>query len=147
MKTRTLSIIALVGCLLFLTTSCQSDEKRTIKDLKKLATKVEKNHSKYDADDWADALEDYEEIHEDMKYCDFTNEQLREIGRIDGKLAMILTREYSKALGKGLNNLIGGATAFTQGLVEGMGEEGLGDDYEDVDLDELSNQLDALLGD
>ena len=142
MKTKGYFLFALIFCLVSLFSACQSKEKRNIDRLDRLATEVERNGEHYNQEQWEDAMERYEEIHEDMDKCRFSNEQLRELGRIDGRLMVIFTKEYCKMLGESMGDMVEGVSSFTQGLAEGIGDE----DFDD-ELESLGNQLDDIFDD
>ena len=76
-------ITALVTSALSLT-SCKSREEKVINKLDNLSERIERNGSKFDAEDWEEAIEDFADIHEEMQDCEFTKEQLRELGKKEG---------------------------------------------------------------
>ena len=144
MKLNHLLTVVAVLCLTMLFTACMSKEKRTINELENLAVEIEDNGKNYDADDWADAIARYEDIHEDMTRCDFSKEQLREIGRIDGRLTAL----YARAALNGYKTILDDMSVFTDGFAEGLDESGV--DFDGL-IDELtestesfSDQIDAL---
>ena len=72
--------------------SCQSREEKVISKLDSLSERIEKDGSIFDADDWEEAIEDFADIHEEMQDCQFTKEQLRELGKKEGKVSAILAK-------------------------------------------------------
>lgn len=144
----------IIGLTLFLmaTTlflgSCKAHEERVMDRLDNLAEKIQKNGEKWDADQWADALEELEDIHYDMEDCEFTPEQLRALGRVEGRLTMIIMTEGAKKLGEGLIPFIEGAGSFMKGYKEGAESaydekewENIGN-HVNTELDRISKELD-----
>ena len=121
---------------------CQSKEKRTVSRLESLADRVEQNGERYDEGQWEEVFEQYEEIHEEMRGCDFTNEQLREIGRIDGRLTAVLTRQYLRVYGQAMGEVVNGLGSFAEAFAEGLDCEGLSDDIES-----FGEEMESLFGD
>ena len=122
----------------FIMCSCKPHEERVMNRLDKLAEKVQKNGTKWDVDQWADALEELEDIHYDMEDCEFTPQQLRALGRVEGKLTVIIMTEGAKKLGKELVPFLEGAGAFMKGYSEGV--ESMSD-YSEGEFEKLGNQV------
>lgn len=132
-------ITALVTSALCLT-SCKSREEKVINKLDNLSERIERNGSKFDAEDWEEAIEDFADIHEEMQDCEFTKEQLRELGKKEGKVSAILAKEGSKALGREFKNFLGNFGAFAKGFKEGAEENVSEEDFNEVGND-ISNAL------
>lgn len=132
-------ITALVTSALCLT-SCKSREEKVINKLDNLSERIERNGSKFDAEDWEEAIEDFADIHEEMQDCEFTKEQLRELGKKEGKVSAIIAKEGSKALGREFKNFLGNFGAFAKGFKEGAEENVNEDDFNEVEND-ISNAL------
>lgn len=137
MKTK--SIIATLLLIVLSLSSCKSREEKVISDLDNLSERIEKHGSEFDADDWKDALEDFANLHEDMQDCEFTKEQLRELGKKEGKVSAILAKEGAKALGKELNNFLGNFGAFAKGFKEGAESAYDEDEIKDIGNDIINN--------
>ena len=126
-------------CLILLV-SCQSQEDQVINRLDNLAERIEQNGSKYDVEDWSDALEELADIDDDIQKCDFTKEQLKDLGRVEGKLFAIIMNEGSKAIGETFSEAISYFSSYASGFKEGV-EENLNED----DLKETNDEIiDAL---
>lgn len=121
--------------------ACQSKEQRAVSRLESLAERVEQNGEKYDEGQWDEVFEQYEEIHEEMRGCDFTNEQLREIGRIDGRQTALLTKQYLRVCGEAMGEVVSGMGSFAEGFAEGLDEEGVMDEIE-----ALGEEMKSLIG-
>ena len=135
MKIKFLTFAFLATIVLSLS-SCKSREEKVISQLDNLAERIEKHGKDFDAEDWEEALEDLEEIHENMEDCDFSKKELRELGRKEGKLFAIITREGAKALGRGAANFLGEFGAFAKGF-----KEGAEDNISEKDLKEVEEDI------
>ena len=81
-------------CLLaFIMSSCQSKEERVIKSLESLCMQVEQRADQFTEKDWENVITKFEKIHSDALDCDFTEEQLKEFGRYEGKLSAAIAKE------------------------------------------------------
>lgn len=129
--------------LCFMLASCKTKEEDVIGKLDRLAERIDKNGSRFDADDWEEAIEELADIHEEMEDCDFTREQLVEFGRKEGQLTVILAKEGSKALGNAFFDFIGNFGAFTRGFVEGAERAYDKEEFEQIgrDFDQKMNNL------
>lgn len=86
-------ILTILASSLLLLSSCKTSEERALNRLEKLSEKIEKYGNQWDADDWADAFEEIQDIHYDLQDCDLNKAQAEELGRIEARLtATIITR-------------------------------------------------------
>lgn len=133
MKTK--SFIAVIVTIFFALVSCKSPEEKVISKLDKLYEHLEKDGKNFNNEDWTDAVNELSTIHEKMKGCEFTPEQLREIGKKEGQISVIFIREGSKSLGKGLNDLIEGFGSYSKGYLEGSSDEVINsvDDFNEIE--------------
>ena len=143
--------IFVVAAVLVLS-SCQSYEDRVITKLNHLSERIDADGKNFDAGDWEEALEELADIHEDMADCEFTPEQLRKLGKVDGQLSVIIMREGSRAAGKSVTDFIRSAGSFFKGFEEGSKEsyeenkdefERIGNDVESS-INEVLKELDDL---
>ena len=143
--TKLAAVLLFVVCAATLT-SCKSKEERVIRDIKNLAERIDENGKNFDAEDWEEALEDLAEIHEDMEDCEFTPEQLHKLGKIDGRLTVIIVREGTRAVGKGVTDFVRGAGNFFKGFEEGTKEsyEENKDEFEEIGNEIESNMKDVM---
>jgi len=109
---------------LFLMTmsSCQSKEERVISKMESLAERIEKNAETYDTEDWEAVLQEYQQLQTEAADCDFSSEQLRELGHVEGKLAATMTRESAKSFGRSVGDLLQNGTQVLQGVFDGINE-------------------------
>lgn len=118
--------------------SCKPHEERVMDRLDRLSEDIQKNGSKWDADQWTDALEELDDIHYDMEDCEFTPEQLRALGRVEGRLTVVIMTEGAKKLGQELIPFLEGAGAFMKGYQEGTESmEG----YSEEELQKVGTQV------
>lgn len=113
-------VIALFALVSGVLTSCKTREERVISRLTTLSEKIEKHGARWDADQWADALEEMEDIHYDIEECEFTKEQLKSLGQIEGRLTAIILNEGAKALKQPMSDFMEGAGAYIKGFMQGI---------------------------
>ena len=122
MKTKVLSIITAM-MLVFILTSCQSKEERVISKFEKLSERVETEGQNLTGDEWEQVLTEYEALHDEAAECEFTKEQLEELGRVDGRLTAILMREGSKKAGSEISNFMVDGMTVMKGFLDGVKQE------------------------
>ena len=122
MKKKTITIFCIFIFALFLFSSCQTKEERVINKFKDLAERVDKNSDTFSDQDWEEVLDEYEALNDEAMDCEFTNEQLREFGRVDGLLTGVITREGSKKLGRDLGRYLNEGKEVMKGFIEGFSE-------------------------
>lgn len=113
-------MMAMFVASLMLLGSCASREERVINKINRLAERVEENSNKMDVEEITEIVEDLADIHEEMEDCDFTSEQLREIGKADGKIVAVLARGAASELGSKALKYLGGAASIASGALEGL---------------------------
>ena len=122
MKKKSITILGIFIFALFLFSSCQTKEEGLINKFESLAERVDKNSESFSDKDWEEVLAEYEALHDEAKDCEFTNEQLREFGRVDGFLTGVITREGSKKLGRDLGRYLNEGKQIMKGFLEGFNE-------------------------
>lgn len=141
MKTNILVVFTLILSFCFLT-SCKSKEDRVVGRIQSLQKEMQENAMNWDADDWADALEDLEDIYyyytENMDK--FTPEQNRNIGRALGNLAVTFIREGKRTLGNQFAAFLEQFLPFLRGFMEGVREE-----YDQEEFDRIDRELQERL--
>lgn len=116
-------------CLMvFAMSSCQSKEERVIKALESLSQQVEQRADQFTEKDWENVIAKFEKIHEDALDCDFSEEQFKELGRLEGKLTATIAKESSKKLGRKVQDLINKGKSALEGFIEGLGQDSDDDD-------------------
>lgn len=132
-----IALFALVTCVL---TSCKTREERVIQRLNALSEKIEKHGARWDADQWADALEEMEDIHYDIEGCEFSKEQLENLGKVEGRLTATILNEGSKALNGSMSDFIEGAGAYMKGFMQGIDNN-----YDPSRIEDLRESIDIQL--
>jgi len=138
--------ITALALLLLGLTACQSAEDRAISRLNRLAENIDKHGEDFSLEDWTEAMEDLADIHEDMEGCEFTKEQLKELGQVDGRLSVIIAREGAKALGKETVTFLDRFNSFAVGFKEGAESVYDEDDFKQIEED-FNNELDSIAND
>ena len=108
--------------MLFMLCSCQSKEEHVISELEKLAIQIDQRADSFTNNDWENVMMKYEELHEQALECDFTTEQYKELGRVEGKLTTIFAKEGTKKIGRDIKNIIDGGKAVIDGFLQGVDE-------------------------
>ena len=115
--------IAILLCVLTLSiTACQSKEDKVLSDLESVYNRLNDSENFTDAD-WTELLTEYEVIHEEAQTCEFSYEQKKELGRIEGKILSKITERKTQGLGSEIGNLINSGGAIIGGFFEGLQEE------------------------
>lgn len=135
-----ISVLVVAVAAISLLSSCQSYEDRVITKLNHLSERIDEDGKNFDADDWEEAMEELADIHEEMAECDFTLEQLKEVGRADGRLTAIIAKEGAKALGRETSSFLRNFSSFAKGFQEGAKENFNEEDFNDVEK-ELKSTL------
>lgn len=110
-----LLLICLTFIMLFGITSCDSSQS-AIKDLEVLLNEIEENHQSYTEEDWEAMSLSYSAIEEELAKYEYTDEELKEIGRLKGKCMGYLTKQSLKNLEKQIKDL----TKELEGGIEGF---------------------------
>ena len=140
MNKRQILTFAVFATILLSFASCKSREEKVISKLERLSERIDKKGHTFDAEDWAEAFEDLEDIHADMEDCEFTREELKKIGRADGRLTAIIAKEGAKALGRETSSFLRNFSSFAKGFQEGAKENFNEEDFNDVE-EELKSTL------
>ena len=107
-------------------TAC-SGPQTSVKELRSIVDEIEKNYDSYTDEELGNVITQLEAIEKEMEQYEYTDEELREIGRLNGRATLLLTKAYIKHAGSELGEI-------TQEFVGGM--EGFFDalcDEDDVD--------------
>lgn len=107
--------------IIILCASCSSYTPAT--EFANLTDELEQNSDRYTTEDWENAIATYQSI---IRYSDgyeFSNEELQEIGRQQGRCLSYITKGYAKIAAKAgssyLNQLKGIFEGFTEELGDG----------------------------
>lgn len=83
--------------------SCSSKQS-PVNELEDLAYELSENADSYDADEWQEVIEKYQKIEEDLNNYEYTDEELKEIGRLKGKCFAAFTKSSAKILKGAVHN-------------------------------------------
>ena len=119
--------ILMVGLIALLsiniTLSAAEPKEKCIKKLEKLSKEVKKDYVKFTDEDWDAIFEQYNAICEELKEYEYSEAELREIGKIKGRfLCMVAKKNLSKG-SKALNDFLQQMGGFLEGLLETSPEE------------------------
>ena len=118
--------VYLLVCV-FIFASCENKQ-TPIKKLEKLDRTLVQQSESFTEQDWENALMEYEQIEEELSRYNYTDEELRQIGKMKGRLLAKISKEY---LNKTMDEVDSYLKMF-EGALEGFMEELGGDlDYED----------------
>jgi outer membrane protein assembly factor BamD (BamD/ComL family) len=98
--------------------ACATPEEKSLRSLQELYEEMELNHENYTTEDWEKAQVEFEVITAQMKLHDYTDEQLREIGKLKGKCSAYLTKGLLKRAEKGFIELGGILEGYLEELEE-----------------------------
>ena len=107
--------ICLTFALVFSFTSCDSSQS-AINDFDVLLQEIETNYQTYTEEDWENMSLSYSAIEEELAKHEYTDEELKEIGRLKGKCMGYLTKQSIKDLEKQIKDL----TKELEGGIEGF---------------------------
>lgn len=98
--------------------SCETS-KTPIERLSSLVEQVEDKYDEFTEDDWEKILSEYEKIEEDLLKYEYTNDELKEIGKLKGRIYAKMTKNVLKDFSKQIEGL----GKQIEGGVEGFFEE------------------------
>ena len=139
-ETKKILILCSVICGVILFAACKTPEEKVYKDLKKLSDRIEAKAANFDADDWADAMEELDNIHYDLQFCDFNDQQWREIGYMEGRLTVIVSKEASKALLKEYTDLVKKISKYSRGFAEGV-QDGIHENITEEEVEKAASDV------
>ena len=114
-----LSVFAIVSAMAFTASSfvaCQSKEESAISQMEKICETVESED--FDSEDWEKIQKEYDELSDKMKDCNFSDEQVQEIAKLQGRFASAAAKQAVGSFGKMLNGAIDAGKGFVEGLTK-----------------------------
>lgn len=96
--------------------ACATPEEKSLRSLQEFYNELELNHKNYTIEDWNKAQAEYDAITAGMNSKNYTNEQLREIGKLKGKCSAYLTKGLLKRAEKGFVEFGGMLEGYLEGL-------------------------------
>lgn len=113
--------ICLTFALVFSFTSCDSSQS-AINDLEVLLQEIETNYQTYTEEDWENMSLSYSAIEEELAKHEYTDEELKEIGRLKGKCMGYLTKQSLKDLEKQIKDLTKELEGGIEGFLEALSD-------------------------
>lgn len=127
MKNIVLMFVLLIGLV-----SCNSKQ-TPINELSDLSEEIKDNGAEYSQDDWEKAAQEFEMIAQELKRykSEYTDEELREIGRLEGICLTYFTKQSLHTL----NNDIKNAIKETEGIWDGFAKEFSKEDFDKIEIE------------
>lgn len=124
--------IVLMFALIIGLISCNSKQ-TPINDLSDLSEEIKDDGAEYSQDDWEKAAQEFEMIAQELKRykSEYTDEELREIGRLEG----ICLAYFAKQSLHTLNNDIKNAIKETEGIWDGFVKEFSKEDFNKIEIE------------
>lgn len=149
MNMKKITSFLLVVVLTFSMSSCAKwQAKHQIHSLESLTEKVEKKGDSFTKQDWAEVSQEYDKICAKINQCEYTDEQLLEIGRLKGRFYAACTKHAFNAAGGLLNGFLQQASGAIDGFMEGMSESPEDNKKNDANLreevDEVLLELESI---
>lgn len=117
------NIIIYISVLIAAIVSACNSPQLAISDLESLVSDVEMNHESYTAEDWDNVIASYSMIEEEMLQYDYTDEELKEIGRLKGRYLGYITKQAIKETEKQANDFLKELEGGVSGFLEAMSGE------------------------
>ena len=117
------NIVIYISVLIAAIVSACNSPQLAISDLESLVSDVEMNHESYTAEDWDNVIASYSMIEEEMLQYDYTDEELKEIGRLKGRYLGYITKQAIKETEKQANDFLKELEGGVSGFLEAMSGE------------------------
>lgn len=131
MKTNPLIQALLIAILSLVLTACNKQE-QAIDDLRSFSEQLKEESADYTQEDWQQAGEDYQQIIEEIEQYEFTDEQLKEIGRLQAVCIKQMSKGAMKIMRHNMNSI--------SKQLEGALEEFMSPDTDQPDQDNQDDQ-------
>lgn len=118
---RRLFVTVLSLVLLLAITACN---RTPLEKYKAVVEDVEANYESYTSEDWVAVEERLQAIDADLEQSELTEEELREMGRLNGRLVACATKAAMKQFGSALGDFASGLGGFVEGLGIEIGGSG-----------------------
>ncbi len=113
--------LGLFLCMFFLS-SCDK-EQGVIEDYAALVEEIESDGDNFTEKQWEDFSLRCDETESEMRECSFSKEQKQELRKLQGRMAAAIGKNSGKLLKDAAEDAIEQFKAFSQGLMEGLGDE------------------------
>jgi hypothetical protein len=95
----------------------------SISNLEDLVDKIEANHESYTQEDWENIVVYYSEIEQEIAKHEYTDEQLKEIGRLKGQYMGYLADHYFNNIGNQIKDLAKELEGGIEGFLEVLSDD------------------------
>lgn len=102
---------------MFIIISCNHAES-AVDDLKELIEDIEQNSDNYTKDEWDEKILLYSQMEEELLKYKYTDEELKEIGRLKGKYLGLLTKSNIDDLNEKINDFSKKVEGGIEGFLE-----------------------------
>lgn len=102
--------------------SCDSSQS-AIRNLEVLLNEIEENHQSYTKEEWEKVSLSYFAIEEELAKYEYSEEELKEIGRLKGKCMAYLTKQSLKDMEKQMKNLTKELEGSVKGFLEVLSKD------------------------
>lgn len=119
MKKRYMLFRVFVLLLSIILLSCSSGKLEPIDQLKRLAEDIREHHTEYSTADWKEAYARYEQIAADMERYQYTKEEAKKIGELEGECVGYFMKDAVNSL-EGFGSEVKG---FIDGLSKTIEEQ------------------------
>lgn len=110
------------GFAAMLIAACGSTDE-PLKKLEKLTDRIEKNADNFTDEEWDEVASEMEEIQEEMADRKYTEEELREIGRLKGRCFVRMTKKAMKDASETFDDLSKQLEGGIDGFLEEMSKD------------------------
>ncbi len=100
--------LALLCAMALSLTSCRSSKESAMNDLRSFTTEINQDGPSYSMNDWRKAAESYQKINKNLRKYNYSNEEMAEIGGLQGECAAAFTNA--------LGNKVTGIASFLKGM-------------------------------
>lgn len=104
MKTKPIIQALLIAILSIVLTACNKQE-QAIDDLRSFSEQLKEESAEYTQEDWQQAGEQYQQIVEEINQYEYTDEQLKEIGRLQAVCIKQMSKGAMKLLRQNINSI------------------------------------------
>lgn len=109
-----LSIVLVVLLAAMVVTACKSKEEKVISQMESICETVESED--FNSSDLEKVEQQYQEILEQAKDCDFTAEQSKQLGEIQGRITAAFAKQAAGKVGDMLEDGVKAAEGFVEGF-------------------------------
>lgn len=102
--------------------SCDSSQS-AIRNLEVLLNEIEENHQSYTKEEWEKVSLSYFAIEEELAKYEYSEEELKEIGRLKGKCMAYLTKQSLKDMEKQMKDLTKELEGSVKGFLEVLSKD------------------------